>query len=113
MTLDPYTPSQHHFVIGHYHLQKGEYETALAEYQKINMPDYFPTWRALAVVYGHLGRTDEANSAAKRMLELNPGYEMDVARYLRDWNYSENFVTLTLDGLRKAGLEIPEEPVAE
>ena len=92
---------------------RGEYEAALAEYQKINMPDYFATWRSLAVTYAHLGRIDEAKSAADRMLELNPGYEKDVATYLRDWNWTEDSVMLTLDGLHKAGVDIPDEPVAD
>jgi len=109
MKLDPYTASWYHFVIGHYHLQRNEYEVALAEYEKINMPEYFSTWRALAVAYAHLGRIDEAKAAADRMFELYPEYDLDVARHLRDWNYSEDFIALTVEGLRKAGLDVPFE----
>ncbi len=107
MTFDPHASSRYYFVIGHDHLRNRRFEEARAAYQKINLPDYFATWRALAVVYAHLGREDDAKDAVRKMLDLYPGYEHEVRDYLRDWNLSGEFESLTLEGLRKAGLEIP------
>ena len=112
MTLDPLMQPERYFVIGHDHLLKGEYKEAVATYKKMNLPDHFAIWRSLAVAYAHMGRLDEAKAAADKMLALYPGYEKDIWAFLRDWNFSDDFVTATIDGLRKAGLDIPDEPAA-
>ncbi len=111
-TLDPLMPLERYFVIGHNHLRKGEADKALAAYLRIDMPEYYPVWRSRAIAYAHLGRLDEAKDAVSRMLELYPDYQDDLWPYLRDWNFSEDFVSATVEGLRLAGLDIPDEPLS-
>lgn len=112
MRLDPLAHPSRYFVIGHNHVRKGEYEKALAAYTKINQPDCFVIWRSLAVTYARLGRMDQAKAAADKLLELYPSYEAEVWIYLRDWNFTEDFVSTTIDGLRLAGLNIADEPAS-
>ena len=66
----------------------------------------------LAVAYGQLGREEEARAAVTRLLELYPGFAAKARNDLRKWYYSEDLVEHFIDGLRKAGLDIPNEPAA-
>ncbi len=110
--LDPLMSPVHYFAIGHNHLRKGETDKALAAYLRIDLPEYFPTWRSRAVAYAHLGRLDEARDAVAKMLALYPDYQDDLWTYLRDWNFGDDFIKATVEGLRLAGLDVPDEPVA-
>ena len=62
--------------------------------------NFSSTYRCLASALAHLGRTDEAKSAAARLLEIDPGFRL--SEYLKrggKWRSSAY-----IEGLRKAGL---------
>ena len=65
---------------------------------------------ALAQVYGQLGRLDEARAAAATLLELNPTFGEKAREELRKFFHAADHIEHPIDGLRKAGLDIPDEP---
>ena len=106
--LNPHHPSWFHFFYTVYHYQKLEYEQALAEAENLNMPGYYFVSVELAMVNAQLDRTQVAQEHLQTLLELAP----DFARNARDdltkwWWASEEFIEHRLEGLRKAGLELP------
>jgi TolB-like protein/Tfp pilus assembly protein PilF len=112
-TLNPHYPGEYNFAFGKNHFRKREYDQALAAFQKINMPGYFANHLVLAYTYGQLGRLEEAHDAVDRLRELWPGYSIaDAIEYNEIWNIEQSYTDLAIDGLRKAGLDIPDEPGA-
>lgn len=109
MALGPHYPSWCHFHVSYYHYSKGEYELALAESLKIDLPQMFWTQAFLAMDYGQLGRKEEAKAALAKLLELYPTIAQNYAREARKYNMSEAYIERAAEGFRKAGLEISVE----
>ena len=109
MALGPNYPTLCHFQLSFAHYLKGEYEQALAESLKIEAPDFFWTHIHLAMNYGQLGRTQEAKAAVAKLLKLYPDIAHNFRHEARKYNVSEEMVEHMVDGLRKAGLDIPPE----
>jgi TolB-like protein/Tfp pilus assembly protein PilF len=63
---------------------------------------------ALAVVYGQVGDRDAADKALRNLLDLRPEFA-DIARHEFSKWWDPEFVDHMIDGLRKAGLELPSE----
>jgi len=78
LRLSPFDPMAYApwLSIGLAHLQRGEYEAAAEAAQKVFQAN--PYWSTahflLAAAYAKLGRLDAARSAARRVLELQPGF---------------------------------------
>jgi hypothetical protein len=70
------------------------------------MPSYFYTHAALAAAYGHLGETESARNALRKLLAQKPDFARIAREELGKWNEPE-LVERFLDGLRKAGLDVP------
>jgi adenylate cyclase len=109
IALGPNYPPWCHFQLSFAYYRKGEYQQALAETLKIDMPDLFFTHIYLAMNYGQLGRRDDARTAVAKLLELYPSIARDFRREARKSNISEDDIEHQADGLRKAGLNIPPE----
>ncbi len=111
IALNPDGAGWYYFAPQNYHFAREEYEEALAAALKINMPGYFWNHAVLAADYGQLGRIEEAQAAREKLLGLYPDFGASARVEMRKWFW--NFEELTesyVDGLRKAGLEIPDEP---
>jgi adenylate cyclase len=108
MSLSQNYPTWCHFQLSAYHYLRGEYEQALAEALKIDMPDYFWTHIHVAMSYGQLGRTEEARAAIARLLELYPDIAQKFPSEQRKYNWENVWIEHQIEGLRKAGLEIPQ-----
>ena len=92
------------FVINYYRIE--DYESALQEARKINMPAFFWTHLILAPIYSEMGDTKHAGFHSKELIKLYPGFEK-VARYeLEKWDIQSNLVEKILGGLKKTGLDI-------
>ena len=52
---------------------------------------------------------DEAMQAVAQLLEAYPGFGQNARRELRKFLWEEDVIEHTIEGLRKAGLEIPDE----
>ena len=107
MQLNPNCPGYFYFARcwGSYRL--GKYEETLKALALANMPNYFHVPAIQAAALGQLGRHEEARKAIQDLLTLRPDFATVARQEYSKW-YDEDQVEQVLDGLRKAGLEIPE-----
>ena len=91
------------------HYRKGEYDDALARAHQASMPGIYYTHVNLAMIYGQMGRMEEAKAELDKLLALVPDFPKN-ARALLLWMGSGVFLDQVIDGLRKAGLNIPDKP---
>jgi adenylate cyclase len=114
--LNPRHPNWYFLITTFDQYGKGQYEAALTEAQKINMPGFFLNYMMLGMIYGQMGRLDEAKAALEKLDALWPGFTMESARdfmgrIMPDASVREK----VFDGLRKAGLPeaapAPSRPV--
>ena len=84
----------------------GDYEAALTEVRRFNMPNNYRVPFFQAAALGQLGRLEEASRTLQHLHELRPdltsveAVREDLTRY----NHPSAMVEHLLDGLRKAGL---------
>jgi adenylate cyclase len=108
LALDPNLPGWAYIPLQTYHYRKREYDRALEYARKIDV-QYFWSWVHLAIDYAQLGRTAEARSAAAEILRLYPTFPQNARREIHKWIWEKEFADHMIDGLRKAGLDIPSE----
>jgi len=104
--LDPFPPYWYFYQLGLCYRQKGQYEEALTAYQKAlqQNPDNLLNYLSLAAIYILLDRQEEARSAAKKVLELDPNFSVKNAS--KAWPYkNQTDLKLVVDALHKAGLK--------
>jgi adenylate cyclase len=109
MVLNPRHQGWYYNAIWLNHFRLGEYEKALRVLEKVGGLNYWAYQSSFAAIYAHLGRHDEAREALRRMLELRPEAALDPQSDVRLWHYDETLIEHWLEGLRQAGLEIPEQ----
>ena len=63
MKLNPDHPGWYHYSTGKFQFSRGDYGEALAEFHKLDSPDFWITHLVLVYTYGHLGKLDEAETA--------------------------------------------------
>jgi adenylate cyclase len=107
IALNPVHPGWYWWNVSNYHYDRREYAEALAATLRWNDPDVFWCQVHLARAYGQLGRYEEAQHAIHRLLELYPDYATNARAEERKWTKHEDFVEHEVEGLRKAGLNIP------
>ncbi|MEO7658964.1 MAG: hypothetical protein ABIV48_05055, partial [Pyrinomonadaceae bacterium] len=66
----------------------------------------------LAALYGQLGERKEADKTMQTIMAANPDFSLTVRSDFEKW-YPQELVELLIEGLRKAGFEIPEVSVAK
>jgi adenylate cyclase len=106
--LTPDPPGWFHWAPLWNHYRKGEYDDALARAHQASMPGYYYTHVNLAMIYGQMGRMKEAKTELDKLLALVPDFPKN-ARALLPWMGSGDSLDKVIDGLRKAGLDIPDE----
>jgi TolB-like protein/Flp pilus assembly protein TadD/predicted Ser/Thr protein kinase len=109
--LNPNHPGWYHFVECAVHYRKHEYEAALKAVHRINMPGFYNYHAVLAAACGQLGRKEEAQRAIQELLRLYPDFPLTAREENGKW-HEPSLVEHLIDGLRKAGLEIPEPGAA-
>ena len=108
IALSPTHPGWFHAAAVLDHYRKGAFEAALAEARQVQTPGFFLTYVLLGMCYGQLGHEREGRAACDKLLEHDPGFLDNVWDYLAVWNVTEDLAGRMVDGLRKAGLRIPE-----
>ena len=90
------------------HFHKGEYEQALECANRVDVPGLFWPFLVMASACGHLGRRVEAQAAVRDLLALDPEFAAHARSNIGTWHFASGLMDPILDGLRKAGLSIPE-----
>jgi hypothetical protein len=62
------------------------------------------------MIYGQLGQEEEARAAARQIVRLDPDFEANAWYEIQLRNFPQEMAEHIADGLRKAGLSIPEQP---
>src|SRR5207248_1255809 len=90
------------------HFHKGEYEEALECANRVDFPGFFWPYLVMASACGHLGRRTEAKDAVGDLLALDPEFAAHARSKVGTWHFASGLMDPILEGLRKAGLSIPE-----
>src|SRR5438105_593515 len=90
------------------HFHKGEYEKALECANRVDFPGFFWPYLVMASACGHLGRRTEAKAAVGDLLALDPEFAAHARSKVGTWHFASGLMDPILEGLRKAGLSIPE-----
>jgi adenylate cyclase len=106
----PFHPGWYHTAPALNFDRQGLYAEALEEARKIDAPGWVHNHTVLAMIYGQLGWEEEAQAAAQQLLELDPDFEEHAWHELRLRNIPMQMAEHMAEGLRKAGLQIPEPP---
>ena len=112
MRLNPSHPGWYNWSSAHFHFVEGDYERALEFAKKIDQDDWFWSHAAIGAILAHIGRMDEAREAVDRALAMQPGLAEIYWRDMRMFFPSaatNGWVHGIRDGLRDAGLAIPDE----
>ncbi len=107
MQLNPNCPGYFYFARCWDNYRKGKYEEALEGLAAAHMPNYFHVPAIQAAALAQLGRREEAQKAIQALLVLRPDFAAAARREYGKW-YDSEHVEQVIDGLRKAGLEIPD-----
>jgi tetratricopeptide (TPR) repeat protein len=107
--LDPYSPLSL-TMRGAAHFYAGNYKRAIPDFQAsiIINPDFGGGHQYLAATYGWLGEEEKARVEAAEVLRLSPNFAANIFQI--PGKYREVRMRL-VDGLRKAGLDVPDAPV--
>ena len=106
MQLNPNYPGWFQFAVSANAYRQGKYEEAVEALVRSNMRGYFHMHAALAASLGQLGRREDARKAIQDLLALRPDFAAAARQEYAKWYSSEDIEHL-IDGLRKAGLEVP------
>src|SRR6059058_6017405 len=90
------------------HFHKGEYEQALECANRVDVPGLFWPFLVMASACGHLGRRTEAAAAVRDLLALDPEFAAHARSNVGTWHFASGLMDPILEGLRKAGLSIPD-----
>ncbi len=108
MELNPNHAGWMHFAPLWDHFHKGEYERALERANRVDMPGNFWPYLVVASACGHLGRHTQAAAAVRDLVTLDPEFAAHARSYVESWHFASGLMDSILEGLRKAGLSIPE-----
>ncbi len=108
MQLNPNFPGWYYLPMFANAYRKGEYQAALDAALRVNLPGYFHGHSARAATFGQLGHIEDAQKALREVLALRPNFASEARREYAKW-YDREQVEQIVDGLRKAGLELPDE----
>ena len=109
MQLNPRHPGWYWFASFNDAYRRRDYRGALGFALKINLPGNFYTHAVIAAAYGQLGMREEARKSLQELLAMRPDFARTAREEFGRWFDDLAFIEHQLDGLRKAGLEIPPE----
>ena len=109
IALNPDHPTWVYFSPSVYAYVRGDYREALRWAERVEIPGFFRVYELLAVNYGQLGMQAEAAQAVSDLLSVYPSYPENARREFRKYFWNETQIENMLEGLREAGLDIPDE----
>ena len=91
--------------------QKGDYDCAIAEAKKAEIPGFYFAYIESTIAYVGAGRLDDARDAARKLESSNPDFAAIYWEDLGYWFFAHpDFMDSVAADLRTAGLDIPERP---
>jgi TolB-like protein/Tfp pilus assembly protein PilF len=109
-SIHPNAPRWLHMVFATAYYLRGEYDQSLEAVALWNQPNDVQWHYQRTANLAQLGRLPEARAALDEMLDTYPKFAADPVTELRKYMLVEETVEPFLDGLAKAGLEIPNTP---
>jgi TolB-like protein/Tfp pilus assembly protein PilF len=109
MQLNPNHPGWYWFPRAFNAYRQRDYRGALETALKVNLPGFWRTQLLLAAANGQLGERAAASHAVQELLKIRPNFKERRHDELRKW-HDEELKEQLLDGLRKAGLEMADNP---
>jgi TolB-like protein len=106
---NPATPSGYRIANFQYHYMHGDYNGALHEALQIKARYVLYGYLAMAAAYGQLGDKANAEAALGKVLKIEPTYGSRVADDLAKRGVSQHIIVAIVDGLVKAGLQVPPQ----
>ncbi len=85
---------------------QGRYADALAEAQRIKLPDFIYTHVLVAMSAAALAREDDTAQAVRRILAIEPAFASKAVADLRSRNQHPRIIRAVAEGLTRAGLPI-------
>jgi TolB-like protein/cytochrome c-type biogenesis protein CcmH/NrfG len=107
MELNPNHAGWYHFGPIWEHFHNHEYEKSIERANRVDMPGNFWPYLVVAAAGGHLGWRPQAEAAVKDILALDPEFAAHARQNIESWHFASGLLEPLLEGLRKAGLEIP------
>jgi TolB-like protein/Tfp pilus assembly protein PilF len=104
--LNPHHPGYYWLADYYDAYRRGDYRGALDAALKINMPGHHGSQAALAAAYGQLGEREAAGKALRELLRIRPDIASILRSHVERW-WAPDYVEQFIDGVRKAGLEVP------
>ena len=95
------------------HYRSEKYDDALKIVHKNGSPRLWMVHACYAAVHGQLGNAEDAAAALTELETQRPEFQKDARGHLKRCIGSSETVDPLLDGLRKAGLDIPNNPKPE
>jgi TolB-like protein/Tfp pilus assembly protein PilF len=109
MVLNPRHPGFLWYPLVHDAYRQKDYSRALDYALRVNLPGQFWTHLVLAMVHGQLGNRDAAARALEELLAIYPDFPAHAREEIEKFFYAQRaHAEHVIEGLRKAGLEIPE-----
>ena len=108
IALSPTHPGWFHAAAVLDHYRRGEYEAALVEAKQFRSPGLVWHFVFLAMCYGQLGHDQEAGAACDELSAMVPDFAEHAWAHLAAWNFQDDYLQRVVDGLRKAGLAVPD-----
>jgi tetratricopeptide (TPR) repeat protein len=109
MVLNPRYPSWYNYALSCAYYLRGEYEEALTAALKLDWGNYIDyTYRLTA--YAQLGRLEEAKRELDTVNELDPQMIPEIWERFRAYNFPDESIHAFLEGFRKAGAQLPDDP---
>ncbi len=100
-------PDWYRLIMTFDHYRRGDYEAALDELGDVATTKWVFAPLTLAAIHGQLGNQDEAAAALDRTMDLNPGFLENPRAAFELHNVPPALIDQLMEGLRKAGLEMP------
>ena len=104
--LNPNHPGWYWYADFYDSYREGDYRAALSFARKSNLPGHWGMHAVVAAACGQLGERDAAAKAMRDLLKLRPNFAAKARTEFEKW-WEPAYVEAFLDGLRKAGLEVP------
>ena len=105
--LTPRHPPIYRWVFFSEHFRNREFREALAEMQKMDLKNNHIAQINLASIYGHLGETQNAQETIDHILDIYPSFADDPRKPFVIRCHPEERIEFTMEGLRKAGFDVP------